>query len=396
MRAASALSLATLAAIACSYLLVNPTPSSAAATKATTSPTPAATPAPASADTLKFGAIGDWGLSDPMINSNVADSLAEQCASCAFVLLLGDNFYDYGVRNVRDAQFKRKYLQVFTHPNFKSMPFFVIAGNHDHYGSVAAQIQYTKKDPTKRWTFPSLYYTRQVQQNNVKLLLVMLDTWSLVGGDTLVRVDRRTGARKIKSRAALRSAVERGKLSPDSATEMANSMGFAEDADAETSASPPRRAAAFMDMRQYAWLERVLVSVEANASDWVIVAGHYAIRSASVGEHGDTPDLVQTLDPILRAHPRVQLYLNGHDHVLQHIYRGGVLHYVGSGAGAVTHTAMNTKYEGLRGYASGAYGFTTHQVDAKAKTLTTRLFSMVGNSNPVAKLANEFVQKQQQ
>lgn len=44
--------------------------------------------------------------------------------------------------------------------------------------------------------------------------------------------------------------------------------------------------------------------------------GHHAIRS--IGHHGDTEELTQQILPILEAN-EVDVYLNGHDHCLQHI-----------------------------------------------------------------------------
>ena len=63
---------------------------------------------------------------------------------------------------------------------------------------------------------------------------------------------------------------------------------------------------------------------------WKIVVGHHPIHSG--GHHGDTPELVARIKPLLEAHG-VQAYLCGHDHVLQHIRAGGV-NYVCTGAGA--------------------------------------------------------------
>lgn len=65
---------------------------------------------------------------------------------------------------------------------------------------------------------------------------------------------------------------------------------------------------------------------------WKIVVGHHAIRSVS--EHGDTEELVQKLLPILKAN-RVDLYINGHDHCLEHISsRDSSLQYLTSGGGS--------------------------------------------------------------
>ena len=53
-----------------------------------------------------------------------------------------------------------------------------------------------------------------------------------------------------------------------------------------------------------------------STAKWKIVVGHHAIRSA--GHHGDTQELVKQLLPILQAN-NVDLYMNGHDHCLEHI-----------------------------------------------------------------------------
>ncbi|CAI0553049.1 unnamed protein product [Linum tenue] len=47
-----------------------------------------------------------------------------------------------------------------------------------------------------------------------------------------------------------------------------------------------------------------------------IVVGHHTIKSA--GHHGNTVELEAQLLPILEAHD-VDLYVNGHDHCLEHI-----------------------------------------------------------------------------
>ena len=59
------------------------------------------------------------------------------------------------------------------------IPFYVVAGNHDHRGNVTAQVEYSKH--SARWTMPNPYYTRSFafdngNGGNTTLDLVMIDT----------------------------------------------------------------------------------------------------------------------------------------------------------------------------------------------------------------------------
>ncbi|GFZ21366.1 purple acid phosphatase 3 [Actinidia rufa] len=70
---------------------------------------------------------------------------------------------------------------------------------------------------------------------------------------------------------------------------------------------------------------------ESNAN-WKIVVGHHTIRS--VIHHGDTPELIDQLLPMLEAN-NVDFYMNGHDHCLEHInYFVSRIQYLTSGAGS--------------------------------------------------------------
>nr|DAD35849.1 TPA_asm: hypothetical protein HUJ06_006489 [Nelumbo nucifera] len=68
------------------------------------------------------------------------------------------------------------------------------------------------------------------------------------------------------------------------------------------------------------YLANLLKDIESalreSRAKWKIVVGHHAIRT--VGHHGDTRELVKQLLPILKAND-VDLYINGHDHCLEHI-----------------------------------------------------------------------------
>ncbi|NWZ29848.1 PPA5 phosphatase, partial [Asarcornis scutulata] len=171
--------------------------------------------------------------------------------------------------------------RVFTAGGLRGLPWFVLAGNHDHAGNVTAQLAYSHRSP--RWHFPHPYYSLRlrVPGSNATARLLLLDTVLLCGGT--------------------------------------------EDFGAGSPPAGPADAAAAA--AQLAWLRARLAA--AARDRFVLVAGHYPVWS--VAEHGPTACLLRLLRPLLRRH-RVTAYLCGHDHNLQYLEEDGV-GYVVSGAG---------------------------------------------------------------
>lgn len=101
--------------------------------------------------------------------------------------------------------------------------------------------------------------------------------------------------------------------------------------------------------RQLAWLKDALA---ASKAQWKIVIGHHPIYSG--GEHGDTPELIETVLPLLQEH-KVQAYFNGHDHDLQHLTAGDV-NLFDSGAGSQVRPTSKTEHTK---FAMTCSGFTT-------------------------------------
>eukprot|EP00493_Phyllostaurus_siculus_P017225 UN17488 len=57
-----------------------------------------------------------------------------------FVLALGDNFYGSGIHgDETDPRFRETFEDVYTNKSLQ-IPFYAIAGNHDHMNNVTAQI----------------------------------------------------------------------------------------------------------------------------------------------------------------------------------------------------------------------------------------------------------------
>lgn len=154
--------------------------------------------------------------------------------------------------------------------------------------------------------------------------------------------------------------------------------------------------------------DQYLAAVEAmlstSTATWLVVAGHYTIYS--VADHGNTASLIARLAPLLQRHG-VVAYFNGHDHVLQHIERGGVAYFT-SGHGTHINNfplgAYNARLgspEALEGYRFSANGpgfaavkatrtsMTVEFIDKNGVVLYATVFSKPGAAEAVGKGAPE-------
>ena len=134
---------------------------------------------------LRFAALGDTGTGSPT-QYKVGKALGDKCkqSGCDLVLYLGDNFYDTGVKDENDAQFKLKFEDPYA---TVEAPFWVVLGNHD-YGSGGAgaeflkkdfYIKYSKKNP--KFHLPDAWWHQQ--KGHVHFFA--LDSNSLLYGDVL-------------------------------------------------------------------------------------------------------------------------------------------------------------------------------------------------------------------
>ena len=196
--------------------------------------------------------------------------------SADFVVALGDNFYDDGVKSTTDHRWKSTFEDVYSDKSLQKK-WYVLAGNHDHYGNVQAQVDYTKI--SDRWTFPSLYYSfTKTAPNGHTVQFVMIDTVTLAGG-----IDDAEMCSKNSSRCQL------------------NYPGPADPVAAED---------------QMSWIKATMAN---STADHLIVCGHYPVYS--VAEHGSTANLVANLKPLLDEHKAH--YMNGHEHTMEFIQPKG-------------------------------------------------------------------------
>src|SRR5271154_3435960 len=97
---------------------------------------------------LNFGIIGDWGRYGRPDQMAVAQQMGLTCAkaNASFVISVGDNFYEDGVRSALDLHWTQSFENVYAAKSLQ-VPWYVALGNHDYRGSVDAQLDYAKTHP---------------------------------------------------------------------------------------------------------------------------------------------------------------------------------------------------------------------------------------------------------
>jgi len=230
---------------------------------------------------VRFLAFGDWGRDGKAFQLSVAEQMGRSAAAdhAQFIIALGDNFYNDGVESVESRQWTTSFEDIYTAPSLQ-VPWYVALGNHDYRGNSGAQVDYTLFSP--RWKLPARYYTvtRRIDNSNTVQFFILDSTPYTATGESTA-VSKNSEARRQDSAA------------------------------------------------QNAWLEQELRKSKAQ---WKIVCAHHPVYSISV--HGDTAALVRHVQPLLEKYG-VQVYLNGHEHDMQHLRVGNIAYFC-SGAGSKT------------------------------------------------------------
>ncbi|XP_039824058.1 purple acid phosphatase 4-like [Panicum virgatum] len=197
-----------------------------------------------------------------------------------FIVSVGDNFYKNGLTGVDDKAFEESFTNIYTAKSLQK-PWYTILGNHDYRGDALSQLSPVLRNIDSRWIC-------------MKSFVVNAEVADFFFVDTNPFVLKYWNEPKD-------STYDWRGVAPRE-TYIANV------------------------------LKDLASALKRSKATWKIVVGHHAIRSVS--EHGDTQELVQQLLPILKANG-VDLYINGHDHCLEHISsRDSSLQYLTSGGGS--------------------------------------------------------------
>jgi tartrate-resistant acid phosphatase type 5 len=256
-----------------------------------------------SAGALNFLVFGDWGRQGEWDQREVAEQmgLAAKNIGARFVISVGDNFYEDGVTSTKDDHWHKSFEDVYTARSLY-VPWHVILGNHDYHGNCDAQLDYAEM--SSRWNLPARYYLQSHRiSDSVTADFFYLDTTPMIRS-----YYRHDGIGGIHHNVRTQDVP-----------------------------------------KQMAWFQTALA---ASTAQWKIVLGHHPIYSG--GRHGDTPELVEKVLPLLREHG-VQAYFNGHDHDLQHLVAGDQ-NFFCSGAGSRVRPTKDTPQTR---FAESRSGFTT-------------------------------------
>ncbi|XVF85549.1 hypothetical protein PTKIN_Ptkin17bG0126100 [Pterospermum kingtungense] len=215
---------------------------------------------------LSFLVVGDWGRKGLYNQSKVAYQmgLVGEKLDIDFVISTGDNFYENGLTGVDDPAFNESFSTIYTAPSLNKQ-WYSVLGNHDYRGDVEAQLSDILRQLDERWLCLRSFI---LEAGFVEFFFV----------DTTPFVD---------------------KYFTDPGDETYDWKGV----------SPREQYLSNL-------LKDLDVELKKSKATWKIVVGHHTIKSK--GPHGVTQELVQQLEPILEANG-VDMYINGHDHCLEHI-----------------------------------------------------------------------------
>ncbi|KAL5760787.1 hypothetical protein ACOSQ2_019625 [Xanthoceras sorbifolium] len=222
---------------------------------------------PTKADgSLSFLVVGDWGRKGLYNQSQVSFQMGiiGEKLDIDFVISTGDNFYEDGLTGVDDPAFNESFVDIYTAPSLQKQ-WYNVLGNHDYRGDVQAQLSPKLREKDSRWLcFRSFLLNAEIVE------FFFVDTTPFVN----------------------KYFEEQGNNTYD-----------------WKGVSPRKEYLSNL-------LKDVNTALKESNAKWKIVVGHHTILSA--GHHGVTQELLLHLLPILQEND-VDIYLNGHDHCLEHI-----------------------------------------------------------------------------
>ena len=255
---------------------------------------------------IRILSVGDWGSAalggyhlKNAENTAAAMSVYVEKYKPKLVLNTGDNFYYCGIHNTSDPQVSADYVELFGNIG---LPWYNTLGNHDYGFNPDAQLALNETIPT--WIMDARYYHKRVVlddtgNESVVLNIIVLDTNPCVAdyrGDDRAKWDP--------------CSIQYPTCAPMQGECMFHQNIIEQDCKA-----------------QLDWFNATLSSINArnsNNTEWVFVLGHHKADEIDVEDFQD-----------LLSSNQVHLYLNGHNHNLEHYSIDGQAKYMTTGAGGM-------------------------------------------------------------
>ncbi|KAL8490408.1 hypothetical protein ACS0TY_026057 [Phlomoides rotata] len=193
--------------------------------------------------------IGDWGRKGGYNQSRLASQMgkiAEKMES-DFIISTGDNFYPNGLSDENDPAFYQSFTDIYKAPALQKK-WYSVLGNHDYRGDALAQSSPILKQKDSRWFLMKSYVL-----NTDIAEFFFIDTTPFQDKYFTDPEDHVYDWRDVLPRDKYLSTL----------------------------------------------LQDLELAVKESRAKWKIVVGHHTIKSAS--HHGNTPELVQKLLPILES-----------------------------------------------------------------------------------------------
>jgi hypothetical protein len=234
--------------------------------------------------------IGDWGT-DKYLDQQVAvaDAMKRYIDQVGIhpnaMLLLGDNWYGNMFGGAKSKRWDRQFELMYPTAYFPG-PMYAVLGNHDYEyrltSKAEAQLAYQGLHPGTRWTMPNRWYRQTWPANNPQITLLCLDS-NLPG-------------------------IKNDGLNP-----LSYSMS-------------PKHV-----KEQDAWLRAELA--KPRTTPFIAVVAHHPLYTNGI--HRDDSILINAFDKLLREY-KVDFWITGHDHDLQHLEFAGhpTSFWISGGGGA--------------------------------------------------------------
>jgi tartrate-resistant acid phosphatase type 5 len=265
--------------------------------------------------------LGDFGSGLPA-QAQVAATMRDYTNKLAilpnWLVLLGDNFYHNAALGggITDQRWESGFENMYPKETFPC-PCPAILGNHDYHDSAdgpAQQLAYAKTVAT-RWTMPAKWYRLEIEE---KATFLFIDT-------NLRSISGRMNPKKPGQRLPCLTSDE--------------------------------------EEAQWKWISSQLAS---ERRGFTFVVGHHPVYSN--GAHGDSPELVERLAPLLER-AAVHWYIAGHDHDLQHLELEKLkTSYVISGGGGANCRPLKN-FNRRVPFAEPSYGFSHIALNSHACTI---------------------------